>query len=162
MPLDKNYGFFVSKDGYYPFSDNIDLRKNVSSYNMVKDFQLVKIKDIVQGDASIELNNVFFGYDKYVLKNESFPELNRLADFLKQSSAVKIEISGHTDNKGSISYNKELSEKRAEAVKTYLITCGCSGNQIITVGYGDSKPIADNNTEEGRKRNRRVEFRVVR
>lgn len=161
IPFGKNYGFYVSKKGYFPLSDNVDLREVEDKFRIHKDFNLLKIEEIVEGDASIELKNVFFDFDKYSLKKQSFPELKRLAEFLNDQPNIKIEISGHTDNKGSKSYNKELSQNRADEVKNYMISLGCSENQMLTVGYGDEKPIADNSTEEGRQKNRRVEFKVV-
>ncbi|MBN2891760.1 MAG: OmpA family protein [Bacteroidales bacterium] len=161
LPLGKNYGFYVSKNGYYPLSDNIDLRVENVDYEIIKNFKLTKIEEIVYGDATIELKNVFFDFDKFDLKKESYPELKRLAEFLISQPNIKIEISGHTDNKGSKDYNKKLSQNRADEVKKYLISLGCSENQMLTVGYGDEKPVADNNTEEGRQKNRRVEFKVI-
>lgn len=161
LPLGRNYGFFVSKSGYYPLSDNIDLRNYDGNIEITKDFQLTKISDIVYGDATIELKNVFFDSDKVNLKKESYPELKRLAEFIKSQQNIKVEISGHTDNKGTKEYNKTLSLNRANQVKIYLISLGCDENQMTTVGYGDEKPIANNTTEEGRQKNRRVEFKVI-
>ena len=161
LPLGRNYGFFVSKSGYYPLSDNIDLRNYDGNLEITKDFQLTKISDIVYGDATIELKNVFFDSDKVNLKKESYPELKRLAEFIKSQQNIKVEISGHTDNKGTKEYNKTLSLNRANQVKIYLISLGCDENQMTTVGYGDEKPIANNTTEEGRQKNRRVEFKVI-
>ncbi len=161
LPQGKNYGIYISKDGYYPISDNEDLRGEIKKYNIHKDFVLKNIKKILQGETSIQLNNVFFETNKYELQKESFPELNRLAEFLKTNPTVKIEISGHTDNVGSESYNKNLSQQRANTVKQYLISQGCNKNQLISVGYGESKPVETNATEEGRAKNRRVEFKVI-
>ena len=117
LPVGKNYGFYVSKSGYYPISDNIDLRNQNKNMTISKDFTLINIDKILQGQASIELNNVFFDFNKYQLKKESFPELNRLADFVKLHKDIKIEIAGHTDAKGSDDYNMKLSQQRADAVK---------------------------------------------
>ncbi|MBN2891761.1 MAG: OmpA family protein [Bacteroidales bacterium] len=161
LPLDKNYGFFVSKENYYPLSDNIDLRGEVSDYEIVKDFVLLDIANIIEGKETIQLKNLFFETDKYKLKKESFPELDRLADFVKENPNVKIEISGHTDNIGSDGYNMNLSQKRAYAVQDYLIMKGCDRTQMTAVGYGERKPLISNDTPEGRAKNRRVEFRVI-
>ncbi len=163
LPVGKNYGFYISKNNYYPISDNVDLRtytKNVN-FTLQRDFKLLKIKELLQGDEAIELNNVFFDFNKATLRKESFPELNRLANFLKKNPNIKIEISGHTDNIGSDEYNQKLSEQRAKAVKNYLVSKGCDPQQMIVVGYGSSKPIASNKTEQGRQKNRRVEFRII-
>ncbi len=161
LPLGKNYGFYVSKNNYYPVSDNIDLTTENDNIKIHKNFTLIKIDEIIEGKASIELHNVFFDFDKYNLKPTSFPELNRLAEFIKSHNNVIVEISGHTDNLGSESYNKKLSKNRAISVKNYLIEQGCNPKQLIAKGYGDNKPVADNSTDQGRQKNRRVEFKVI-
>ena len=161
LPPGKNYGIYFSKQGYYPTSFNIDLRSKIDTFELKKTIVMHKIKDITSGKVSIKLNNVFFENNSYKLKKESFSELNRLADFIKAHPNLKIEIAGHTDNVGSEQYNLALSKKRANAVKRYLISQGCNPNQLITKGYGESKPVADNSTEEGKRLNRRVEFKVI-
>ena len=161
LPLGKNYGFYVSKKGYYPLSDNVDLRNKTDFAPITKDFQLTSIQKIKTGETAITLNNIFFDTDKYDLKKESYPELNRLVQFIKENPDVKIEISGHTDNVGTSQYNKQLSQKRADAVKKYLVSQGCPADRLISVGYGESKPIASNSTDKGKAQNRRVEFRVI-
>ncbi len=82
---------------------------------------------------AIPLRNVFFDYNKYSLKPESYPELNRLANFISKNKDLKFEISGHTDNKGSNDYNKQLSQKRADAVKAYLVNKGCNSVKLKAV-----------------------------
>ncbi len=104
---------------------------------------------------------VFFDFDKAELKNESKPELNRGVEFLKSNPGIRIEIAGHTDSVGDASYNTKLSQQRAEAVRQYFITGGIEGGRIQARGYGEAQPTADNSTEEGRARNRRVEMRVM-
>jgi len=157
--LGKKYGYYVNKTGFYPLSGNIDLIKTKTSIDIEKNFQLISIDDIIKNDISIPLTNLFFDNDKYILKQESYPELQRLAEFLK-SNNIKIEISGHTDNVGKPDYNIELSQKRANAVKEYLIELGCNENYLYSIGYGDSKPIVSNSTDDGKAKNRRVEFKV--
>ena len=161
LPLGKNYGFYVSKTAYYPVSDNLDLSNFDKNITVVKNFQLIDEQQIIQGQAAIQLHNVFFDFDKYDLKTTSYPELNRLAEFIKLHPDLKIEISGHTDNRGADYYNNNLSEDRATAVKDYLISQGCNQAQLISKGYGSTKPIADNSTDDGRQQNRRVEFKVL-
>lgn len=159
--LGKNYGYYVKKEGFYPLSGNINLINQKESIDLEKNFQLISIEELVNEEIAIPLTNLFFDTDKYDLKQESFPELNRLADFLKSNNSLKIEISGHTDNVGKSEYNKELSEKRAEAVRNYLIKVGCNDENLNAVGFGDTKPIDTNVTESGRANNRRVEFKVI-
>ncbi len=161
LPPGKNYGVYVSKDGYYPVSTNIDLRGDIADYNIEKNFTLNSIESLKQGRATIQLNNVFFETNSYRLKPESYPELRRLAQFLKENPDIAVEISGHTDNTGSAQYNLQLSQKRANAVRDFLISQGCNPSQLKAVGYGETKPVADNSTEEGRARNRRVEFKII-
>lgn len=107
------------------------------------------------------INNIFFDFNKYELKPESFLELDRLYKFLSDNSDISVEISGHTDNIGTDEYNITLSNARANAVKDYLVSKGISSNRIISKGYGKSQPVASNDTDEGRQLNRRVEFKII-
>ncbi len=109
-------------------------------------------------DKEFILSNIYFDTDKYELKPTSYPELNKLVEVLKANPQFAIAIQGHTDNIGNKSYNLRLSENRAKAVANYLILNGIAESRITTAGYGNSKPIASNDTEEGRKKNRRVSF----
>jgi outer membrane protein OmpA-like peptidoglycan-associated protein len=103
---------------------------------------------------------VFFDFNKAELKNESKPDLNRAVNFLKQNPGLRIEIAGHTDSVGTDQYNKKLSQDRAESVRQYLIAGGIDAGRLKAVGYGESQPVADNGTDDGKARNRRVEMRV--
>ncbi len=161
LPLGKNYGYFIDHKEYYPVSGNIDLSAQTDKIEIEKNFILYSYTEIIQQQVAIPLRNVFFDYNKYRLKPESYPELNRLISFIKKHPDLLIEISGHTDNKGSNDYNKQLSQKRAEAVKAYLVSKGCNSKNLKAVGYGESKPVTDNTTDENRAQNRRVEFKVL-
>jgi outer membrane protein OmpA-like peptidoglycan-associated protein len=103
---------------------------------------------------------VYFDYNKDDLKSESIPELNRLVDFLKAHPDVRGEIAGHTDSVGSAPFNQTLSKNRAEAVRRYLLNKSVEAARLEARGYGEDQPVDDNGTEDGRARNRRVEFRV--
>lgn len=118
------------------------------------------LKNIEVGAALI-LNNIFFETGKSVLLPESFTELDKVVDFLNQGTVSQIEISGHTDNEGSDATNEKLSQSRAQAVVDYLVSKGISADMLKAVGYGESKPIDTNQTPEGRSKNRRVEFLVL-
>ena len=158
LPIGKSYALNVSKDGYLFYSENFELKNTKTSrdpYN--KD---VAMKPIKIGE-SVVLNNIFFEFDKYDLKKESRSELGKLILFLTNNPKMKIEISGHTDNVGGKAYNQELSEKRANSVKEYLLTNGILSDRLQSRGFGDSKPVADNLSEEGRTRNRRTEFSIL-
>jgi OOP family OmpA-OmpF porin len=106
-------------------------------------------------------DNLQFETGKDVILASSYPSLDELAEYLKKYTSSKLTIEGHTDNQGSAPFNKTLSEKRANAVKNYLTSKGIEESRITTVGYGIEKPIADNTTEEGRAKNRRVEFKIT-
>ncbi len=161
LPQGKNYGFYISADGYYPLSANVDLRNYTGPTEIKKDFVLYPIKQIINQQVSVRLNNIFFDFNSAKLRPESYPELNRFARFLKQHPDLLVEISGHTDNIGSAEYNMKLSKRRAEAVKQYLVSQGCNPKQLVVKGYGYTKPVSSNKTEQGRQQNRRVEFKVI-
>lgn len=107
------------------------------------------------------LKNIFFDYDRATLRPESFSELNRVVGILEKQPKLKIEISGHTDNKGAFEYNKKLSKDRAKTVIDYLIEKGIDADRLTFEGYAFEKPISTNDTDEGRQLNRRVEFKVT-
>jgi outer membrane protein OmpA-like peptidoglycan-associated protein len=156
LPSGKNYGIAVKSEGYLFHSENFDLPSN-SDFNLVnKDIEL---KNIAIG-SKITLKNVFFATGKSDLKPESYPELDRVTKLLKDVASLKIELSGHTDNTGSESLNKSLSQKRAESVKQYLVKKGVSAGRLTAKGYGSSKPVDSNKTSEGRQNNRRTEFEI--
>jgi OOP family OmpA-OmpF porin len=111
--------------------------------------------------VTVRLKNIYFDFDKTTLKSESFPELNKVVEFLKQNPSVEIEISGHTDSKGSDDYNLNLSQGRSEAVVNYIVSQGIDAYRLTAKGYGESKPIDTNDTDTGRANNRRVEFTVM-
>ena len=161
LPQGKNYGFYISAQGYYPISSNVDLRNYKGPTTIERNFVLYPIKQIINDQISIRLNNIFFDFNSAKLRPESYPELNRFARFLKQHPDLLVEISGHTDSIGTKQYNQKLSERRAQAVKQYLISQGCNPRQLVVKGYGFSRPVSSNQTEEGRQKNRRVEFKVI-
>lgn len=110
---------------------------------------------------AIQLKNIYFEFDKYELMPRSFVELNKLLQILKDNPKMVIEIVGHTDNIGKTDYNKYLSRRRAKSVVTFLLENGISPGRLRYHGEGEAKPIASNNTEDGRFQNRRVEFVVL-
>ncbi len=158
LPTDRNYALNVSRNGYLFYSENFELK---GSHSSLKPF----LKDVymqpVETGSVVVLRNIFFDFDKFDLKPESQVELNRLVDLLNQNKTMKIEIGGHTDNKGSAEYNQKLSENRARSVYEYLINKGIDKNRLSYKGYGLTQPLTTNDTEEGRAINRRTEFKVI-
>ncbi|MGQ0827340.1 MAG: OmpA family protein [Bacteroidota bacterium] len=152
----KNYGLVMSAEGYLFQSINLDVtsEKNplVLTRNVLK--RMEKGKNVV-------LNNIFFDFANGSLRDDSKPELLRLIEMLKEYPSLKIELSGHTDNKGSVAYNLKLSKDRAKSVMDYLVTNGIESSRVTFTGYWFSKPLASNDTEEGRTLNRRTELLVV-
>lgn len=158
LPTGSKYGFNAEKEGFYPISENIDL-ENLTQYTEVKrDLPLAPLEK----ETTIRLNNLFFDHDKFDLLPESRMELDNLFDILQKNPNMKIEIQGHTDSDGSETYNLTLSDKRARAVTDYLINKRqVQASRLTSKGFGESQPIATNNTEEGKQQNRRVEFKII-
>ena len=157
LPLGEEYGFRAGAEGYYPVSENIDLRAAKEGQVFERDLTLIPIKV----KTPIRLNNIFFDSDKSELLPASKRELERLVLLLNQYPAMTIEIRGHTDAQNTADYNLRLSEARAHAVVEYLIKAGIAAARLTWKGYGLTLPVASNETKEGRQLNRRVEFMIV-
>lgn len=153
----KNYGIAVKADGYLFHSENFDIPDG-SDYNLVN--KTIELKNIKVGSI-IALRNIFFDTGKSTLRPESNAELDRLVKLMKDVSNLKIEIGGHTDNTGSAKLNEGLSADRAKAVMNYLVGKGIKGARMTFKGYGSSKPVATNNTADGRQQNRRTEIKIT-
>lgn len=134
-----------------------EIQKTVKDPAILKDLNVSKLKK----GSRIELKTLYFAPDSVNIEPKSEPVLNELATFLTKHSDVTIEIGGHTNGRPDVEYCKYISEKRAKSVKTYLINKGIEETRMTIKGYGKSKPIADNNTEEGRARNQRVEIQIT-
>jgi OOP family OmpA-OmpF porin len=151
------YALYVNKKGYLFQSLNFN-------YSAVTDFEPliinIELDPALKGSVSV-LKNIFFDVDKYDLKDKSITELEKIVRFLTENQQIRVEISGHTDNTGNNEYNQQLSEKRAKSVYSYILTKGIDPKRLTWVGYGSTKPITPNDTEEGRQRNRRIEFSVL-
>jgi outer membrane protein OmpA-like peptidoglycan-associated protein/Tol biopolymer transport system component len=158
LPTGKRYALNVSKDGYLFYSENFELKDPKSSSDPV--LRDVPLKPIKVGETVV-LKNIFFEFNKYDLKEESKVELNKMATFLTKNPKLNVEIGGHTDNIGGKVYNQQLSEKRARAVLDYLVSNGIAAARLTSKGYGDTIPMADNSTEQGRAQNRRTEFKII-
>ncbi len=152
-----DYALFAERQGYMFYSKNFSIADTNRNYTKHLKIELLPIAP----NATMILHNIFFDFNSYTLKPQSYVELKKLVHFLLENPSIKIEIQGHTDNIGSQSYNLKLSQQRAETVRTYLIKHGISPDRLIAKGYGDSKPIASNTTSQGRALNRRVEIKII-
>ncbi len=150
------YLFTTSAEGYLNSNDSVQV-KSEEITPVIKNIVLTPI----EVGLTVRLKNIYFDFDKTTLKSESFVELNKVVDFLQRNSSVAIEISGHTDSKGSDTYNLNLSQGRSQSVVDYLISQGIDASRLQAQGYGESKPIDTNDTDAGRANNRRVEFTVL-
>ena len=159
LPYDKNYSIRASADHFFAISENLNLDSLVKAgYREIhKDLYLAPI-EIGQ---VVRLNNVFFDFDKFNLRNESFVELDRVVQLLKENPGIEIEMSAHTDSKGADDYNFRLSDDRARSVREYIVSKGIDEKRIVSQGYGETKPVSTNDTDEGRQLNRRVEFKII-
>lgn len=157
LPVGKDYAFNVNRKGYLFYSDNYSLRQHSPDSVYKKDIPLQPI----EVNASIILKNIFFEVNKYEITQESQIELDKVVQLLSENPTVKILISGHTDNVGTPASNLTLSNNRAKAVISYLASKGISPARLSSKGFGETQPVADNKTEEGKAMNRRTEMKVT-
>jgi Tol biopolymer transport system component len=158
LPSGYNYGINVTKPGYLFYSENFMFE---GSHSVVEPFiKRINLRPAKVGERML-LSNVFYEIDSWELKKESVEELNNLTDLLTYNKDLIVEIGGYTDSTGTDEYNLVLSEKRALSVVNYLINKGISSDRLQHKGYGNTLPIGDNVTFEGRKMNRRTEVKVV-
>ena len=167
LPGGKNYGIAVKADGYLFHSENFDVQQD-SDYKEVN--KIIDLKKVSVGEV-IVLRNIFFDLNKFSLRPESQNELDRLTKLLTDNPSIRIEISGHTDTRGSDSYNKELSHNRAKAVVDYLIGKGIKKDRLEYMGYGEEKTIisdaeiaklrSSTAKEDAHQENRRTEFKIL-
>lgn len=157
LPLGSRFGFYADAENYLSENQMLSTENRVLNEVLERDLYVVPL-EIGQ---SIRLNNIFFESAKATLTDESSHELDRILPYFEKFPNLKIELSGHTDDVGSDAANQELSEARANSVREYLIQKGIRIDLIEAVGYGESNPVATNDTDEGRQLNRRVEFMVL-
>jgi len=157
LPVGKDYAFNVHRKGYLFYSQNYNM-KNISSDSV---FNVDIPLEPIEANAKVILKNVFFDTKKTDLKSESITELDNVVKLMNENPNMKILISGFTDNIGKPADNLKLSTGRAVAVVNYLVSKGVNNSRLSFKGFGETKPIASNNTEEGRAMNRRTELTVV-
>lgn len=160
LPMGKNYGYYIEDSTYFPLSQNLDLRTTTTAVDIKKDIKVVSFEEMIDEGLAVPMNNLFFEFGKHNVLPASIPELTRISGIIQRYN-LKVEIAGHTDDVSDDKFNQQLSEKRADAVKDFLISKGCSMSLLVTKGYGESKPVAPNDSEENRAKNRRVELRFI-
>jgi outer membrane protein OmpA-like peptidoglycan-associated protein len=157
LPVGKKYGFRAEAKGYIAVSRNEDF-STVSEYKEItRDLELTPLKV----GETVQLNNIFFVQSKAEILPDSEPELERLLKLLSDNPLLEIELVGHTDNQGPSSANLQLSEERALSIVKYLIENGIDKKRLEFKGYGGTRPIASNASEESRHKNRRVEIKIL-
>jgi len=157
LPYEGKYFFHGIREGFINLNDSITIEEYNPREGLMKNLYLIPI----EVGITVRLNKIFFDFDKATLRPESYPELNKVVDFLNENPTTQIEIGGHTDSMGTDEYNINLSQGRADAVRSYLVGEGVQNTRVVSVGYGENLPEATNRTDEGRQTNRRVEFKVL-
>jgi outer membrane protein OmpA-like peptidoglycan-associated protein len=157
LPIGNKYGFRAEAEGYIAVSRNDDF-SNITVYMEIE--RVLELTPIRVGET-VQLHNIFFVQSKAEIMPESEPELERLLKLMNDNPTLKIELGGHTDNRGSSSANVKLSQDRALAIANYLIGNGIDKRRLEYKGYGGTRPIASNASEASRQKNRRVEIKVL-
>jgi len=157
LPTGEQYAYTAEKEGYLFHSENFDLRENTTAGVYDLKIELHPIEK----EESVILKNIFFETNSFVLKNTSDPEIHKLYELLKANASMEIQLIGHTDYVGDDNYNLTLSQNRANAVKEKLVAKGIAAQRISAIGRGETEAISDNETEDGRAQNRRVEMRIL-
>jgi outer membrane protein OmpA-like peptidoglycan-associated protein/Tol biopolymer transport system component len=157
MPIGSSYAFNVSADNYLFYSENFELDNIQTNKPQVLEIFLERIKV----GTNVTLKNIFFDTNTYTLLQTSITELSKLVNLLNSHKSLQIEIQGHTDNVGNVTFNHQLSLNRAKAVYSYLRNNNIEADRLSYKGYGENKPLAENSTEQGRKQNRRTSFVIT-
>jgi outer membrane protein OmpA-like peptidoglycan-associated protein len=189
LPYGKKYSVRASADNFFSVIDTLDFETPDAYKEMHRDLYLVPVikiekeegdsnKNVVRTDLDtmnaddidastlvvgqiLASHNILFDFAKSIVRADSYKELNKIARLLKKNPSIVIELSAHTDAIGSYSANLKLSEDRANSARQYLLSNGIDTSRVIAKGYGETTPVGDNKTEEGRQSNRRIEFRIL-
>ena len=158
LPYGKKYSYRAIAEGYYSVTKYLDVT-NLTEYKEI-DEQNLFLAPLMK-DQVVRINNIFFEGKTEKLLPESYIELERFVEFLKKNKKIKIELGAHTDNKGGLKPNMELSQKRADLIASYLIKNKIKEARLVIKAYGPTRPMGFNNSEEGRAMNNRIEFKVL-
>ncbi len=153
----KEYMMWVEKREYLPHSENFELKNG----RVKQEGLIVELQPLIANTSVVVLKNIFFESGSYTLQSKSFTELNFMSNFLSSYPNIIIRIDGHTDNTGKVGDNLLLSKNRAKSVYDYLLKKGVPIKQLNYKGYGEARPVVSNDTQEGKAKNRRIEFRIL-
>ncbi|MEO9484499.1 MAG: OmpA family protein [Ekhidna sp.] len=157
LPAGRDYSVSANAHGFFFYSQSFELPKDAVYAEIANDIPLEPIKK----GTKVVLNNIFFETGKAELKPISYVELNKAVTLMKENKTMVIEVGGHTDSQGADATNLNLSQRRAQSVVEYMVLAGIERERLIAKGYGETVPIADNTTKEGRAKNRRTEFVIT-
>lgn len=157
LPSGENYGFWAKAKGFISLTENIDLT-SLSEYAEVKRDLYLTPLEIGQ---SVRINNIFFVQSQPTLLEESYPELDRIAQTFIDNPFIEVTLQGHSDIGGNPVLNMQLSKERVEVVKTYLVNRGVNEERISTQAFGSTQPLSRKRDPESRRNNRRVEFKIT-
>lgn len=157
LPTKRSYSISASKKGFMPVNERFDVEDEKNFREVKKNLYLLPI----ESGQKMTLNSVYFEQSKYDLLPNSYNELNQIVQTMKENPSMEILLEGHTDNQGDWNENLLLSKQRVEEVKKYLVVQGIARTRIQVQGFGSTRPLASNNSEEKRKLNRRVEFTII-
>jgi outer membrane protein OmpA-like peptidoglycan-associated protein len=187
LPYGKKYSLRASADSFFSVIDTLDISEpgvykeihrdlylypSISYGTVLRDAEgnvvRTEVDNISEADIDklqegqvLSASNILFDFNKSLLRSKSYKELDKIAMMMQMRPTMRVELSAHTDNVGSYSYNLQLSDDRAISAKQYLLSKGIANDRIIARGYGETTPMASNDTDEGRQLNRRVEFRIL-
>lgn len=160
LPTGRYYAYYADVKGFYSVVNYLDLTAAKAFEQISTNMNVISIEELKKSGKAIKIENIFFDSGKYDLKDESHEALNLLYRFMHANPELLVELNAHTDNIGSDQFNLNLSNERANSVVNYLVSIGIEATRLIPQGFGETSPVAPNDTEEGRALNRRVEFRL--
>ncbi len=160
LPTGRYYAYYADVKGFYSIVNYLDLTAAKTFEQINTNMSVISVEELKNSGKAIKIENIFFDSGKFDLKEESHEALSLLYRFMHANPELMVELNAHTDDIGSDHFNQELSEKRAASVVKYLVEIGIDPSRLLPQGFGETQPVAPNNTEEGRALNRRVDFRL--